>query len=544
MSNTNLASNVIMIPANPEFAKASAVRRQLRVAAYCRVSTDSEEQLTSYEAQRTYYTDKTMSNPEWTMAGLFADEGITGTSAQKRPEFLRMICQCRQKKIDLILTKSVSRFARNTVDSLKYVRILKELGIAVFFEEQNINTLDADNEMLLTIHSAFSQAESETMSSRVKWGKREAMREGKAIIQYNRLYGYRRGDNNKPEIIPEQAEVVRRIYQQYLTGASLRMIQDTLEGEQVLNVAGKPEWSLNVIRNILTSEKYCGDVLMQKTYISDCISRKTIRNNGQLPKYLLPDHHEAIVDRQTFDAVQAEMARRSAGRSPSRKNAPTGRTSYASKYALSERLVCGECGTLYRRCVWAKRGKKRTVWRCVSRLDYGTKYCHNSPSLDEEPLQRAILTAINSVMRNREDMALQIAGAMELQLLSVPGQTISLADIQRRIEMLESQFNALLEQAAEQMDGQDHMVEFQSITSEIAALKEQRMRLEAQRTSNTAAIQRMSTAASLLSEAPPELTVWDETVIRQVVDTVKVVSENQIVVYLQGGAAVTQEIVS
>ena len=141
------------------------------------------------------------------------------------------------------------------------------------------------------------------------------------------------------------------------------MIQDTLEGEQVLNVAGKPEWSLNVIRNILTSEKYCGDVLMQKTYISDCISRKTIRNNGQLPKYLLPDHHEAIVDRQTFDAVQAEMARRSAGRSPSRKNAPTGRTSYASKYALSERLVCGECGTLYRRCVWAKRGKKRTVWR-------------------------------------------------------------------------------------------------------------------------------------------------------------------------------------
>ena len=544
MSNTNLASNVIMIPANPEFAKASAVRRQLRVAAYCRVSTDSEEQLTSYEAQRTYYTDKIMSNPEWTMAGLFADEGITGTSAQKRPEFLRMICQCRQKKIDLILTKSVSRFARNTVDSLKYVRILKELGIAVFFEEQNINTLDADNEMLLTIHSAFSQAESETMSSRVKWGKREAMREGKAIIQYNRLNGYRRGDNNKPEIIPEQAEVVRRIYQQYLTGASLRMIQDTLEGEQVLNVAGKPEWSLNVIRNILTSEKYCGDVLMQKTYISDCISRKTIRNNGQLPKYLLPDHHEAIVDRQTFDAVQAEMARRSAGRSPSRKNAPTGRTSYASKYALSERLVCGECGTLYRRCVWAKRGKKRTVWRCVSRLDYGTKYCHNSPSLDEEPLQRAILTAINSVMRNREDMALQIAGAMELQLLSVPGQTISLADIQRRIEMLESQFNALLEQAAEQMDGQDHMVEFQSITSEIAALKEQRMRLEAQRTSNTAAIQRMSTAASLLSEAPPELTVWDETVIRQVVDTVKVVSENQIVVYLQGGAAVTQEIVS
>ena len=200
------------------------------------------------------------------------------------------------------------------------------------------------------------------------------------------------------------------------------------------------------------------------------------------------------------------MARRNAGRSPSRKNAPTGRTAYASKYALSERLVCGECGTLYRRCVWAKRGRKRTVWRCVSRLDYGTKYCHNSPTLDEEPLQRAILAAINSVMGNREDMARQISNAMELELIPIPGQTICLTDIQRRQEELESRFNTLLEQAAEQMDGQDHMAEFQSITNEIAALKEQRVRLEAQRTSSAAAVQRMNTAASLLAEAVPELT--------------------------------------
>ena len=542
MSSVSLAPNVIMIPASPEFAGASAVRRQLRVAAYCRVSTDSEEQLTSYEAQRTYYTDKIMANPEWTMAGLFADEGITGTSAQKRPEFLRMIRQCRQKKIDLVLTKSISRFARNTVDSLKYIRVLKELGIAVIFEEQNINTLESDNEMLLTIHSAFSQAESETMSSRVKWGKREAMREGKAIIQYNRLYGYRRGENNKPEIIPEQAEIVQRIYKQYLAGASLRMIQDTLETEQIPNVEGKPEWSLNVIRGILTNEKYYGDVLMQKTYVNDCISRKTFRNNGQLPKYLLPDHHEGIVDRQTFDAVQTEMARRSAGRSPSRKNAPTGRTSYASKYALSERLVCGECGTLYRRCVWAKRGKKRTVWRCVSRLDYGTKYCHNSPTLDEEPLQRAILAAINSAMGNRAELAHQISGVMEVELVPIPGQTITLADIQRRLEELEGRFNNLLEQAAEQMDGQDHMVEFQSITNEIAALKGQRTQLEAQHRNNAAMTQRLHTAESLLTDAPPELDEWNESIIRQLVDTVKVISAEEIVVYLQGGIEITQQI--
>ena len=327
-----------------------------------------------------------------------------------------------------------------------------------------------------------------------------------------------------------------------LTGASLRMIQDTLESEQIPNVEGKAEWSLNVIRGILTNEKYYGDVLMQKTYVNDCISRKTIRNNGQLPKYLLPDHHEGIVDRQTFDAVQTEMARRNAGRSPSRKNAPTGRTSYASKYALSERLVCGECGTLYRRCVWAKRGKKRTVWRCVSRLDYGTTYCHNSPTLDEEPLQRAILAAINKVMGKQEDMACQISEAMELELVPIPGQTISLADVQRRLNELEGRFNALLEQAAEQMDGQEHMTEFQSITNEIAGLKEQRTRLEVQRRSSAAAAKRMDMAASLLMEAPPELTEWNESTIRQLVDTVRVVSAEQIVVYLQDGTEIIQNI--
>ena len=257
--------------------------------------------------------------------------------------------------------------------------------------------------------------------------------------------------------------------------------------------------------------------------------------NGQLPKYLLPDHHKGIVDRQTFDAVQAEMARRNAGRSPSRKNAPTGRTSYASKYALSERLVCGECGTLYRRCVWAKRGKKRTVWRCVSRLDYGTKYCHNSPTLDEEPLQKAILAAINSVMGDRTDMARQISGSMELALTPTLGQTISLADIQRRLDELESRFNTLLEQAAEQMDGLGYMTEFQIITNEIAALKAQRTQLEAQHRNNAAMTQRLNTAAALLTE-------WDETIIRQLVDTVKVISAEELVVYLQGSIEITQKI--
>lgn len=352
---------VITIPAKPEAASRPSIRRQLRVAAYCRVSTDDEEQLTSYEAQQNYYTDKIMTNQDWTMAGIFADEGITGTSARKRPEFLRMIRLCKQKKIDIILTKSISRFARNTVDCLNYIRALRELGIAVIFEKENINTLEADSEILITMLGAFAQAESESISANVRWGKRQAMREGKAIIQYDRLYAYQKGEDGKPQIIPDQAEVVQSIYKQYLAGASLRMIKDRLEAEQIPNAAGNARWTITAVRSILSNEKYCGDVLLQKSFVSDCINRKVIRNTGQLPMYLVQNHHEGIVDRKTFHAVQAEMARRNAGKSPSKKNASTGMTSYASKYALSERLVCGECGTLYRRCTWTCKGQKRIV---------------------------------------------------------------------------------------------------------------------------------------------------------------------------------------
>lgn len=247
------AKNVIVIPAKPEAAIGKLVKRQKRVAAYCRVSTEEEEQLSSYDAQKTYYTDKIMTNPEWTMAGIFADEGITGTSARKRPEFLRMIRQCRQKKIDIVLTKSISRFARNTVDCLNYIRALRELGIAVIFEKENINTLETDSEMLITMLGAFAQAESESISANVRWGIRQAMREGKAVIQYAHLYAYERGEDDKPRIIPEQAEVVRKIYRQYLAGASLRMIRDDLQANGVPSDTDEPNWTISRIKSILTN---------------------------------------------------------------------------------------------------------------------------------------------------------------------------------------------------------------------------------------------------------------------------------------------------
>lgn len=534
---------VITIPARPEMSGGKTTQRQKRVAAYCRVSTDEEEQLSSYEAQKTYYTDKIMCNKEWTMVGIFADEGITGTSAKKRPEFLRMIRLCKQKKIDIILTKSISRFARNTVDCLKYIRILRELGIAVVFEKENINTLESDSELLITLLGAFAQAESESISANVRWGKRQAMREGKANIQYKKLYAFEKGTDGNLRIIPEQAEVVRRIYRQYLSGMSLRMIKHELESEHIPNAAGGTTWTTTVLRSILTNEKYCGDVLLQKTFTSDCISRKVIKNTGQLPMYLIQDHHEGIVDRSTFQAAQTELARRTSVRSPSKKNAPTGKSSYASKYALSERLVCGECGTLYRRCTWSRNDKKRVVWRCVSRLDYGTKYCHNSPTLDEEPLQKAILTALNAAMSNKPALIQEITEAMELELVPFLGESMSLADIERRLSELNERTRELVANAACAADASAFTDQLKAVMNEATALKAKRALIQEQRQGNAQAMQRVQDAVTAVETAPAEITEWDESLIRQLVDTVKVVSAEKIIVFLRGGGQIEQPIV-
>ena len=438
---------------------------------------------------------------------------------------------------DMILTKSVSRFARNTVDCLYYTRTLKALGIAVVFEKENINSLEEDSELRITLSGAFAQSESESISANVTWGKRRAMEAGKASIQYKKLYGYRKGEDGKPEIIPEQAEIIRRIYDHYLGGASLRMLKEELEAEQIPCFEDSPEWSITRIRSILQNEKYCGDVLMQKTFRQDFISRKTIKNTGQLPMYLIENHHEGIVDRDKFNKVQTEMARRSAARSPSQKT-PTGLTSYASKYALSERLVCGECGTLYRRCTWTQKGVKRIVWRCVSRLDYGKKYCHSSPTLDEAPLQQAILSAIATMMASKESLIQQITGSLKAEVIPFPGSGLSLGDIDRRLAELEAQFQKLLKQATN--DPAAYSGQFKEILDEQTFLKEKRTAILAESKHNAEINQRIMDAAVLLDRDALNITEWDESVIRQMVETVKVLSKNEIIVTLKGGAEINQ----
>lgn len=273
---------IIEIPAKQD-AGQTTPKRQLRVAAYCRVSTNLESQQNSYQVQRDHYTDLIASNPNWVLVDIFADQGISGTSAQKRPDFQRMIRACERRKIDLIITKSISRFARNTLDCLYYVRHLQELGIAALFETEGLNTSNMDNELILTIFGATSQAESETISARVKWGIHASFRAGKVRYQYKNWIGYRKGENGEPEIIPEEAATVRRIFSAYLDGLSIRDICDMLETEQVPAKSGNIHWPIITIRNILNNEKYTGDVILQKTYTTDPISKKTEEKRRAAP---------------------------------------------------------------------------------------------------------------------------------------------------------------------------------------------------------------------------------------------------------------------
>ena len=530
---------VITLPAKQK--ESQSAERQLRVAAYCRVSTKEEDQLNSYEAQKTYYTDKIMTNPKWTMAGIFADEGITGTSAKKREDFMRMMRWCKQGKIDLILTKSVSRFSRNTVDCLNYIRMLKALGISVYFEKENINSMDESTELMLTMMGAFAQAESESISGNIRAGKRYAMQRGEASIQYKHLYAYERGADNKPKVIPEQAAIVREIYDQFLRGASLRMIQKDLERRQIPNAVGGQKWTDSAVRGILTNEKYVGDVLMQKTFRQDCISRKIIRNTGQLPMYLVQNHHEAIVDRKTFDAAQAELARRNALPGTTQKSTPSGRSCYSPRYALSGRVICGECGTPYRRCTWSNHGKKHVVWRCISRMDYGRRYCHESPSVDEQQLQRAILRTINGVMSDKETLMQQVAESLFLALSPPKDGELTIPAIDRQLEALAREFDTALAAAASGNSG-DYSERFKAILAQQTELKAKRAQLETQQAENAEIARRMDHAAAVMEQANAAISEWDEYQIRALVASVRVLSKDEVLVRLKSGTEAIQRL--
>lgn len=393
---SNLRENrVTIIPAEIEPPAAETAGSViLRVAAYCRVSTNSEEQLSSYEAQLAYYMAKVKQNPQWSLVRVYADQGITGTSTKKRKEFLKMIRACRAGKIDLIITKSVSRFCRNTLDGLECVRELKNMGVGVYFEKENINTLHMDNEMVLTFMMSQAQAESESLSGNIKWGHRKNFKDGKVYYHYKNFLGYREGPNGEAEIVPEEAEIVKRIFHRYLLGDSIPKIQRDLQADGIKTVHGKENWSGQVIRFMLQNEKYIGDAKLQKTFVEDLFTRRSVKNTGQLPQYYVHDCHPAIIDQEIFNKVQEEMARRAS--IPKRsQNAKTMLAKYSSKYAMSEKVVCGKCRGMYRRITWKRPEGIKVVWRCLTRMELGKRTC-DAPTVAEDVIQQGVVDTINS----------------------------------------------------------------------------------------------------------------------------------------------------
>ena len=394
-----MGKNITVIPAGRirnDKAKTTA-KPKLKVAAYCRVSTDSDEQATSYEAQVTHYTNFIQSNPEWQFAGVFADDGISGTGTKKREGFNRMISECMNGSIDMVITKSISRFARNTVDCLKYIRLLKGKSIPVFFEKENINTMDSRGEVLITIMASLAQQESESLSKNVKLGLQFRYQNGEVQVNHNRFLGYTKDESGHLIIDPEQAEIVKRIFYEYLQGKSLQQIGDGLMADGILTAAGKKIWRGETIRKILKNEKYMGDALLQKTYTVDCLTKKRVKNTGIVPQYYVSDDHEAIIPKELFEQVQDEMLRRA------NIHAGKNKRIYSSKYALSSLVRCGKCGDIYRRIVWNNRGKKSVRWRCVTRVQQGPDVCDAS-NIPETELQEAVRNAVNQTIRTRNEM--------------------------------------------------------------------------------------------------------------------------------------------
>ena len=516
--------------------------RQKRVAAYCRVSTDSEEQLVSYANQKKVYTEMIASRKDLCFAGLFADEGKSGTRADKRPEFNKMINDCLAGKIDYIITKSVSRFARNTVDCLDYVRMLKSKGIGVYFEEQQIDTLKTDSELYLVIYAGFAQSESESISKNITWSVRKKFEDGTPVFMYKRFLGYRKGADGEPEIVPSEAVIVERIFNLYLAGETVDKISKMMQAENY-DIPGKTiSFSKGMIMNMLSNERYCGDAILQKSVTIDCIEKKRKKNTGEAPMYYVQNNHPAIIDRVTFNKVQEELARRKTKTPGSAKSSITSTGKY-SRYALTDVLICGNCGTRYRRVTWSRNGVKRIVWRCISRLDYGKKYCSDSPTIMEDKLQEAIVRAVNKF--NEQDNATYKAlmRATISEALGLNGDPEEVDMLERKVEALNNKMLALVNESVSSGDGiEAHESEFMTLSQETELLKQRIAAIQESTAKDNGEQSRLEQIQAIISERESKCMEYEDSIVRQMVECIKVYPGGKLEIIFGGGYLVEESV--
>lgn len=453
-----------------------------------------------------------------------------------------MIRRCKQGKIDMIIVKSIARFARNTVDCLKFVRMLNDLNVVVYFEEQGIYSNQPGAEFYITIYGSIAQSESENISANVKWGKARSAKEGNVPFHYKNFLGYRKGADGKPEIDPDEAETIRFIYERFLAGDSLSGIAQKLNDLQVPTPSGKGLWQNSTIQSILSNEKYKGDAIINKTYIKDCLSKKVMVNNGERPKYYVENNHPAIIDAVTFGRVQEELARRSGKPKTKQVGTKTEQGKYSSKYAMTELLVCGECKTPYRRCTWTVKGQKKIVWRCINRLDFGKKYCHNSPTVEESILQRAVMRAIMETAQQNLGVLQTLKVHIGMGLQSEQTEDNSM-ELQIRIAEIDAEFKAMLAKiSTDTVDAFDEE-KAKRLMDEKARLQQQLGNIrdgQLKREQTQSRLDDIYTILDGLKNRPME---YDEQIVRQLLECITVDSKEQITVIFVGGLKVVQPLI-
>lgn len=523
------AKNVTMIPATRnirtrELNHATTLRR---VAAYARVSTGSEEQLTSYEAQVDYYTKFIRENPAWEFAGVYTDEGISGVNTKHREGFNRMIADALAGKIDLIVTKSVSRFARNTVDSLTAVRKLKEKRVEVFFQKENIYTLDSKGELLITIMSSLAQEESRSISENVTWGQRKRFADGKVSLPYRQFLGYRKGSDGLPEIVPEEAEIVHRIYSLFLSGKTPFSIATQLTKEDIPSPAGKKMWQSSTVESILKNEKYKGDALLQKNYTVDFLTKKQKKNEGEIPQYYVENSHPAIIDPQEWNLVQRELERRKAiGRS------------YSGNSIFSSRLICEDCGSYFGAKAWHSNDKYRhTIWRCNHKFSGGTK-CQ-TPHVTEEEIRSGFLEAFNSILANKKQLladyrtmheTMSDTSALDGEMKALLSQMEVVSELTRRC----------IEENASSAQSHDAFLEkYNNLVRQYETAKSRLEELQAEKARRKANAEAMDEFTKVLSEHSALLTEFDDRLWLTVIETVTVHRDKSLTFRFRSGIEVT-----
>lgn len=510
-----MSKQVQVIKANRADRSLSTTAETLRVAAYVRVSTDHKEQLESFKSQIAYFTDKIKSNPAWTLVDIYKDEGISGTGTEKRDDFNRLINDCMEGKIDLILTKSLSRFSRNVVDTLKYIRLLKERNIAVIFEEEAINTLTAKGETLITFLSAMSQQYVETLSGSVRHGIRAKMLRGELVGDPKAL-GYDKVDG-KLVINEAEAEIVRYIFKRYVEGAGGRVIGRELENLGYKTKRGNTTWGESTVLGIIKNEKYVGDLVQGKTLTVDPIAHRRIDNRGEADMFYLPDAHQAIIDKETFEKAQAILAKRNEG-----KVRPTDRNcnKYSRKHAFSCMLKCGFCGhNLSRRSHHSGTTHQKWVWHCVSYTKKGKQYCPECKAIDEAIIEGAFVQSYNMLAGDNSDVLSEFLNRLNESLITT-GTAKRLAKINKQIQSYEHKLQKLLDIL---LDGTITKADYTSkkaeLDKDLQPLYEEQRVLQQADTDEQRLKQQLKECKEAL-EANPMLQEFDRRVFEAVVDYV------------------------